>query len=153
MIHIRPYQDSDKSQIVRVISRVLGEFGYHYSRQLDRDLLNIPRYYAQRGGQFWVLEAGGKVVGTIGVSGINAKVCKLRRFYILKRYRHKGWGLLLYKKALAFIKRKGYREVWTSTTERFKDSIRFQEKAGFKHTKRVLWPYKRAGIFHILRLS
>ena len=151
-MEIRPYRDEDKRHVVRLISRVLGEFGYKYSRQLDRDLLNIPRYYFRRAGNFWVLVENGRIVGTLGVGRVKGRICKLRRFYISKRYRHRGWGIRLYKKALVFIRRKGYREVWTSTTPRFKDSLRFQQRAGFKRTKRVLWPYKRAGIFHILKL-
>ncbi len=151
-MEIRPYRDEDKRHVVRLISRVLGEFGYKYSRQLDRDLLNIPQYYFRRGGNFWVLAHNGRIVGTLGISRVKGTVCKLRRFYISKRYRHRGWGILLYKKALVFVRRKGYREIWTSTTPRFKDSLRFQQRAGFQHTKRVLWPYKRAGIFHILKL-
>lgn len=155
---IRTYRDSDKESVIRLISSVLKEFGLKYSRQLDRDLSNVQRYYFRKGrahggsGKFWILEDGGKVVGTLAVSRINDRVCKLRRFYIVKKYRHLGWGLKLYRKALVFIRRKGYREIWTSTTAKFKDSIRFQERAGFKRTKRVLWPYKRAGIFHILKL-
>ncbi len=152
-MRIRKYQQKDQVQVVRLIARVLKEFGYTYSRVLDRDLLRIPEYYLRRGGCFWVLTVDDRVVGTIAVSRISARVCKLRRFYISRKYRHKGWGLMLYRKAMKFIKTVGYREVWTSTTAKFKDSIRFQERAGFKRTKRVLWPYRRAGIFHILKVK
>lgn len=152
-MRIRKYQQKDQAQVVRLIARVLKEFGYTYSKVLDRDLLRIPKYYLERGGCFWVLTVDDRVVGTIAVSRINARVCKLRRFYISKKYRHKGWGLMLYQKAMKFIQQVGYREVWTSTTSKFRDSIRFQKRAGFKRTKRVLWPYRRAGIFHILRVK
>ena len=151
---IRTYRSLDKAMVIRHIDRILREFGYAFSRSLDRDLLDIPKYYTKRGGRFWILaDSNDKVVGTIGVSRINRFVCKLRRFYISRRYRHKGWGLQLYRKALDYIRRKGYREIWMSTTPHLKDSLRFQEKAGFKLSKKPLWPYKRASIFHILKLN
>lgn len=165
-MEIRLYRPSDKLQVIRLITRVLREFGLRYSSKLDRDLLDIRRYYFRRGGKFWILLEKGRVVGTAGVSHLNGRlclrtarrhssdgVCKFRRFYVSRRYRHKGWGLLLYAKSLAFAKRVGYNQIWTSTSLQFKDSAGFLERAGFRRTKRVLWPYQRAGIFYVLKLS
>lgn len=152
-MEIRLYRPSDRPQVIRLITRVLREFGFRYSSKLDRDLPDIQRYYFRRGGKFWVLLEKGRVVGTAGVSHVNDDTCKFRRFYISRRYRHEGWGLLLYAKSLAFAKRAGYKKIWASTSLKFKDSARFLQRAGFRRAKRILWPYQRAGIFYVLKLS
>lgn len=151
-MNIRTYQPGDEDNIIALNDTVLKEFGFAFSPELDRDILNIPKYYTNRKGQYFVLEKGDSIVGSIAVSKISDKVCKMRHFYIAKDYRGQGWGRKLYDKALEFIQSAGYEEIWLSTAAEFKDAIRFYERAGFKKSLKPLWHYKRAGIFYILKL-
>ena len=152
-MHIRTYQPGDEKSIIALEDTVLKEYGFRFLPKLDRDLLDIPKYYTNRMGQFFVLVDGDKVVGSIGVSKITARVCKLRRFYILKHYRKQGWGRKLYQEALEFIRGVGYGEIWLSSAPQFKDALRFYEYAGFKRTEKTLWPHVRAGIFYVMKLE
>jgi len=154
---IRTYQPGDEEKIIQLSDKVLKEFGFAFSFQLDRDVLDISKYYTRRNGQYFVLVHDGdsgkeEIIGTIAVSKINEKICKLRHFYILKQFRHHGWGRKLYEEALEFIRSAGYREIWLSTAPQFADAIHFYEHNGFVRSPKALWPYQRAGIFYTLKL-
>ncbi len=153
---IRPYQPGDEANIIALNDTVLKEFGMAFDKILDRDILDIPQYYTKRNGQYFVLvddsQGGELIVGSIAVSKISNKVCKLRHFYILNEYRKRGFGKQLYEKAVGFIRAAGYNEIWLSTARQFEDAIRFYEHAGFQRSLKPLWHYRRAGIFYILKL-
>ncbi len=152
---IRTYHPGDEESSIKLNDTVLKEYGFAFSPQLDRDLLDIPKYYTNRNGQFFLLveEDTSRIVGSIAVSKITSKVCKMRHFYILKEHRGRGWGTKLYEAALTFIRRAGYREIWLSTAAQFTDAIAFYEHKGFKRSLKPLWHYRRAGIFYILTLD
>jgi putative acetyltransferase len=152
---IRTYHPGDEKGIITLNDTVLKEYGFAFSPRLDRDLLDIPKYYTNRNGQFFLLveEEGSRIVGSIAVSKISPRVCKMRHFYILKEYRGRGWGTELYDEALAFIKKAGYREIWLSTAAQFTDAIAFYEHKGFKRSLKPLWHYRRADIFYMLKLD
>src|SRR5438093_823676 len=103
-MEIRAYQPGDEEKIIALNDAVLQEFGFAFSPELDRDILDIHAYYTQRNGQYFVLVEGGTIIGSIAVSKISGKVCKLRHFYMAKKYRGQGYGKQLYEKALEFIR-------------------------------------------------
>ena len=152
-MEIRSYQPGDEQQIIVLEDTVLREYGYQFLPELDRDLLDIPRYYTKRKGQFFVLVEDDQIVGSIAVSKITSRVCKLRRFYVLKKYRKQGWGRKLYHEALGFIRGVGYDEIWLSSAPEFKDALRFYELAGFHRSEKILWPYTRAGVFFVMKME
>lgn len=149
---IRTYQPGDEEKIIALNDAVLKEYGFAFSAELDRDVLDIPKYYTNRMGRYFVLAEGENIIGSIAVSKITESVCKLRHFYVAKEYRGRGWGRKLYDEALEFIRGAGYDEIWLSTAANFKEAIAFYERAGFKKSLKPLWHYKRAGIFYILKL-
>ena len=156
-MEIRTYQPGDVEKIVAFNDEVLKEFGFAFSLILDRDVFDIPKYYTRRGGEYFLMVddsdgGSGKIVGSIAVSKITRKICKLRHFYLAKEYRRKGHGKKLYSHALEFIRETGYDEIWLSTAAKFMDAIGFYERNGFTRAKKPLWDYTRAGVFYTLKL-
>lgn len=148
---IRRYRDGDAEGIIRMINDVMGEFGESFDPDLDRDLLDIPRYYGNKGA-FWVLTDGKKIAGSIALSRITDEVCKFRRFYIDKDYRGKGWGVKLFKLRANYAAKLGYKEAWMVTSAHHKAVIDFVKKRGAVRSRKRLFPTRRAHMFFIYNL-
>jgi len=83
----------------------LLEHGFEYDRLKDADLKDIQEYYFSKGGTFLVGIANGKVVGTAGVRKVNENLCEIRRIYLIKEFRDKGYGKQLFEAALDFAEK------------------------------------------------
>lgn len=115
---IRPYAPGDEEAINGVIRSVFGEYGWLWDPATEnKDTADIPRYYHQRGGGFWVLEVDGAVVGTVGLRGEGER-CTLYRLYLRREARGRGFGRSLYRFAIEQAVGRGYREmeIWSDKT-------------------------------------
>jgi putative acetyltransferase len=102
---IQRYDSSREEEIREVVLGVLLEHGFEYDRLKDADLKDIKEYYFSKGGTFLVGIADGKVVGTAGVRKVNENLCEIRRIYLKKEFRDKGYGKQLFEAALDFAEK------------------------------------------------
>lgn len=102
---IQRYDSSREEEIREVVLGVLLEHGFEYDRLKDADLKDIKEYYFSKGGTFLVGIADGKVVGTAGVRKVNENLCEIRRIYLKKEFRNKGYGKQLFEAALDFAEK------------------------------------------------
>ncbi|MDW5549247.1 GNAT family N-acetyltransferase [Methanosarcina sp.] len=99
---IQRYDDSRKKEVCEVVLGVLMEHGFEPDRLKDADLNDINDYYFGSGGVFFVGIVDGKVVGTAGVRKLDGNLCEIRRIYLKKAFRSKGYGKQLFGIALDF---------------------------------------------------
>lgn len=99
---IQRYDDSRKKEVCEVVLGVLMEHGFESDRLKDADLNDINSYYFGSGGMFFVGIVDGKVVGTAGVRKLDGNLCEIRRIYLKKAFRSKGYGKQLFGIALDF---------------------------------------------------
>jgi len=102
---IQIYDDSRKKEVCEVVLGVLMEHGFEPDRLKDADLNDINSYYFGNGGMFFVGIVDGKVVGTAGVRKLDGNLCEIRRIYLKKAFRSKGYGKQLFKTALDFAEK------------------------------------------------
>ncbi len=102
---IQRYDSSREEEAREVVLGVLLEHGFEYDRLKDADLKDIKEYYFSKGGTFLVGIADGKVVGTAGVRKVNENLCEIRRIYLKKEFRDKGYGKQLFEAALDFAEK------------------------------------------------
>jgi putative acetyltransferase len=102
---IQRYDSSREEEVREVVLGVLLEHGFEYDRLKDADLKDIKEYYFSKGGTFLVGIADGKVVGTAGVRKVNENLCEIRRIYLKKEFRDKGYGKQLFEAALDFAEK------------------------------------------------
>ncbi len=81
---------------------------------------------------FFILEDGGEIVGTVGIKEDSEGVALLRRLFLLSEHRGKGYGALLMAEAMKFCKDKGYSQLVFRTTNRMEQAIQLCKKKGFK---------------------
>lgn len=92
-------------------------------------------YVKPRGNQFWVAEAGGEVVGMIGVQAHEADCGEIRRLRVRTDHRRRGIGSALVEAALRFCQDKGYLKIQLDTFVERDAAIRLFEKFRFRHSR------------------
>lgn len=135
MFNIEPYSKQCQHEIIELILEIQAkEFGIPITLEDQPDLQNIPGFYQQKNGNFWVATTGGKVVGTISLLYVSRGKGALRKMFVHEKYRGKefGVGKTLLNTLLQWAKDKGFSEVFLGTTEKFMAAQRFYEKNGFE---------------------
>lgn len=130
---VRPWSDADGLAAWRVVKAVFDEYGFILdAMDYDLDLRDIPGQYLRRGGQFWVAEVDGEVVGTVGVRPSAPDVAELRRLYLLAERRGLGLGRRLIEIVIDWARSHGYPtvELWSDVL--FERAHVLYEAAGFE---------------------
>ncbi len=135
-MQLRAATDQDSAAVKLVVFSVLAEYGLKPdSASTDKDLDNLEAYYSRSGGYFGVIEAGDRIIATIGLHRENATTCELRKMYCLPGFRGKGLGSLLLEFALAKAKKMGFSRVILETASPLKEAIGLYRKYGFTEFK------------------
>ena len=134
MIEIVPFSRSHQAGVIDLILSIQqGEFEFPISVEEQPDLLDIPGFYQQGRGGFWVALADGEVVGTIGLRDIGNQQGALRKMFVKASHRGKEQGVAsrLLEELISSATSGGVRDVFLGTTEKFVAAHRFYEKNGF----------------------
>jgi len=142
-ISIETYTDINKKDVADLILHIQTiEFGIPITLELQPDLNAIPEFYQTSSGNFWIAKIDGKIIGTISLLDIGNYQGALRKMFVDKNYRGKefGVGQKLLNTLLDWTKRKGFREIFLGTTEKFIAARRFYEKNGFEEIQKKELP-------------
>jgi len=132
MFNIREYKSTDRQQLVEMISTVLAEYKMSLDFEgPDKDLQDIQNIYFNNNGAFLIAQLNSKIIGSVAVGKIDDEKCELRKLYVLKEHREKGFGRMLLDKAVNFALANGYVEMELEVSQRHKQAIHFYEKLGF----------------------
>lgn len=138
-MHIRRFEPRDLKAVVNVILPIQrDEFGFNVTLDDQPDLRIIPEFYQRNLGDFWVAEADGKIVGTIGLVDIGDGLAALRKMFVAAEWRGREHGIAarLLGLLLDTARERGIRAVYLGTTDRFLAAHRFYEKNGFAEVAR-----------------
>jgi len=133
-MQILPYDNHDTDPIVDLITSIqITEFGVATSAEKQPDLRDIPAFYQQGAGNFWLAFIGDELVGTIAIKDVGDGVCALRKMFVKEEYRGKELSIAvqLMRTLLAWAGEKGVREIYLGTVDVYHAAHRFYEKSGF----------------------
>lgn len=133
-LHIRRFTPADEQAVIDVILPIQREeFGIAITADDQPDLRAIPAFYQSGLGDFWVAEADGRVVGTIGLKDIGAGRGALRKMFVAAPLRGREYGVAqaLLTRLLDDAAARGLRDIFLGTTDKFLAAHRFYEKNGF----------------------
>ena len=131
---IRPWQPADRQAIAAVIGTVLAEYGLVWEPALaDGDVLEIEKYYLERGGEFWSIEQQGKIVGSGGYYPIQRgeQAVEIRKMYLLPISRGQGLGRFLLAELERSIAQRNFREIWVETATVLAEAVQLYESSGY----------------------
>ena len=129
-----PFSPSHQAGVIDVILSIQRvEFGVPITVEDQPDLLDIPGYYQQGSGNFWVALADGEVVGTIALRDIGNHQGALRKMFVKPAYRGKELGVAgrLLEALISSATSDGVRDLFLGTIDAFVAAHRFYEKNGF----------------------
>ena len=134
-VTIRPWQLCDRAGVPALILPIqTAEFGLPATLEGQPDLLDPAGVYRQGGGEFWVAEAAGEVVGTVALLDLGRRETTLRKMFVRADWRggEARLGQRLLDTAVQHARAKGFRAITLGTTEAFKAAHRFYERNGFR---------------------
>lgn len=132
-MNIRKATNTDREQIQILVFDVLKEFALDTDREsIDKDLYDIDLHYTLSGGYFGVAEISGHIIATLGLLRLDDSNCELRKMYISKNERGKGFGRELLTFSLEKARDLGFRRVVLETATPLVQAIALYKKFGFR---------------------
>ena len=131
---LRAAGNADAERIRAVVFETLGEYGLKPDpNSIDADLDDIEASYVRRGGTFVVLEVrGGEIIGSYGLYPVDARTCELRKMYLRRGHRGRGYGRRMMEHALAEARRLGFSVMTLETASVLKEAIGLYRGFGFE---------------------
>jgi len=132
---VRSWSTQDRLAAAQVVGSVLAEYGLSWEPQAaDRDVLEVEKFYQATGGEFWVVERQGRLVGTGGYypAPRGKSAVEIRKMYLLPEARGQGLGLYLLRSLEQAIALRGFREIWIETASVLVEAVKLYERNGYQ---------------------
>ncbi len=133
-MRIGVFHRSLTAAVKELVLGVLSEEGFEYDSAKDFDLDKIEDYYLQNRGIFYTGVVDGTIVGTSAVRRIDDGTCEIKRIYVRKDFRGRGFGRALLIQALKFAE-ENYSKVVLKTDARLEGAINLYHRNGFSVVK------------------
>jgi len=138
-MQIRAYKLDDSEGVKNLILGILSEeYPFDKAAYSDSDINDISGVYGGTGDAFVVLEdKSHNVVGTIGIKKESDNSALVRRLFLDKEHRKKGYGGQLLDAAIEICKKKQYKYLVFRATGRMKAAMELCKKRGFKQEEEL----------------
>jgi putative acetyltransferase len=145
---IRSWQPDDRLAAAKLIENVLAEYGLGWEPTgADLDVLAVEEYYGNRGGEFWVIEDRGNIIGTSAyypcfvesspLANCGGKAVEIRKMYLDTKVRGRGLGRYLLGQLEQTIFARGYREIRIETASILTSAVKLYESNGYQRIMEV----------------
>ncbi|MEM9088988.1 MAG: GNAT family N-acetyltransferase [Cyanobacteria bacterium P01_F01_bin.53] len=145
---IRDWAVSDRTAAAEVVKTVLAEYGLAWEASCggcsDRDVVEVEKFYWQNGGEFWVIEQAGKLVGTGAYYPIARSAnprgkgaVEIRKMYLLPEARGYGLGRYLLAQLEVAAAANGFTEIVVETATVLTEAVALYEKNGYEPISEV----------------
>ncbi|MFC0273003.1 GNAT family N-acetyltransferase [Metabacillus herbersteinensis] len=135
-VSIRSFQPGDVGYVAHLHGRFYEKtygfgqmFEYYVMKGLTEFMINSD------GGDLWVAEVNGEIVGSIAITGSNDKVAQLRWFVLDGSYHGMGIGKKLMETALSFCREQRYQHVFLWTVSILEAARYLYQKYNFTLTE------------------
>lgn len=131
---VRDWHADDRQAAAGVIATVLAEYELGWEPTgADRDVLQVEQAYGQAGGEFWVVEQAGQIVGTAAYYPIDRapQAVEIRKMYLVPAVRRQGLGRFLLTQLETTIAAAGYAEIWIETASVLREAVQLYEQSGY----------------------
>ncbi|MCG8505946.1 MAG: GNAT family N-acetyltransferase [Sphingomonadales bacterium] len=131
---IREARDNDAEGLIALIGRCFAEYAGCVLDldAFDRPLLAIASSFAAEGGEVWVAEREGRIVGSGGYADKGGGLFELKRLYVDRSARRQGLASRLLELVETAVAGKGGTaiDLWSDT--RFIEAHAFYERHGYR---------------------
>jgi len=132
-IDIRRVTPEDAPAVREIIEGILiDEFPSEKDAYAYQDLDDPARYYGGKRDVFFVAERDGQIIGTIAVKEDDRDTALLRRVFVRKPFRGRGYGKRLLDKAIEFCGQHRYKRLMFHGTDRMHTALKLCQSNGFQ---------------------
>lgn len=131
---IRDWVPGDRQPAFDLIRSVLEEYGLGSEPEgADWDVWNVDQAYQATGGEFWVVEHQGTLVGTAAFYPVKRgeQAVEIRKMYLRPAARGRGLGRFLLASLEGAIAHHGYQQIWVETASVLKEAVALYEHNGY----------------------
>ena len=152
-LEIVRYQDRHADAFARLNREWLDKFGLY--EEADGKQLHSPRAYVlDCGGEIFIAEKNGQVVGTCALVPVADEVFELAKLAVAQDARGEGLGRRLVECALAHACDRGARRIVLLSSTKLKPALHLYESLGFKNRPIPSdQPYETADIYMELEID
>jgi len=137
-MQVRKFEPEDDKRVKELILSILTrEYPFDKSVYENSDLADIGEVYDGRRDGFYVLEAGGRIYGTVGIKEDSEDTALIRRLFIDPTCRRKGYGELLLGKAILHCQKQNFKHIVSRTTGRMAQAINLLKKTNFHEVEKI----------------
>ena len=132
---LRAWTAADRAPAAELIRSVLAEYGLGWEpERADRDVLQVETCYQAVGGEFWVIEHHGTLVGTGAYYPIprGQNAVEIRKMYLLPEVRGQGLGRFLLQTLEATIATRHFEQIWIETASVLAEAVELYESSGYQ---------------------
>ena len=139
---IRPYGDADYAGVVDLFIRVNQElapaemrdrFDQYIQTSIDGEMSRLREIFSEtRRNAFWVVDAGGEIIGMFGIESRDNETTELRRMYLDGRHRGRSIAQHMLQCAETRARELGFTKLILSTAELQRAAIAFYQKSGYR---------------------
>ena len=98
----------------------------------QQELASLPTHYGAPHGVLLLLKSGGSFTGCVGLRQLKPGIGEIKRLYLRKEARGKGWGRKLLDKLIELAQTKNYHTLRLDTLPFMQPAIGLYQSAGFK---------------------
>lgn len=132
MVVIRRATAVDQPNIVGMILPIQGqEFGIPITAEQQPDLGDIDGFYRRPGGEFWLAEDAGRIVGTIAAMYVEENTAAIRKMFVAAEQRGTGLAARLMDTLVEWARAAGFPTLLLGTTDVMHAAHRFYAANGF----------------------
>lgn len=104
-VHLRRAGNADKEAIQQVVREALDEYGLPFDPMgVDYCLTDLERHYHSTGGCFAALtNQEDQILGSVGVMNMGNGIYELKKMFISRDYRGRGYGKMMIKFVFCFL--------------------------------------------------
>ena len=131
---LRPTVPEDVPGILALIGEIYTEYDCVLDAETDeRHLLEPGPYFRSHGGEFWVVEEGGRIRATAAVL-LHEDAGELKSLYVHPSLRRQGWGERLTRLAVDYALSHGKQKMILWSDTRFLSAHRLYRRMGFQES-------------------
>ncbi|WP_257351521.1 GNAT family N-acetyltransferase [Pseudalkalibacillus decolorationis] len=135
-VSIRPFLPGDVGYVAHLHGRLYDKtykfgkmFKYYVMKGLTEFMINSD------GGDLWIAEVNGGIVGSIAITRSNETVAQLRWFVLDEGYQGLGIGKKLMESAINFCKKQNYQHIFLWTVSILEAARNLYQKYNFTLTE------------------
>ncbi|MFN3966912.1 MAG: GNAT family N-acetyltransferase [Endomicrobiia bacterium] len=142
MLKIREVNSEDSKQVKELINNIMkNEFPASEKAYPTEDIENPAKYYNGKKDVFYVAENDNEIIGTVAIKEDTSDTALLRRLFVKKEFRGRGFGSELINKAIEFCKKHNYKKVIFRGTDIMQAALKACLKNGFVEKDIVSLPH------------